>query len=105
MKASDLNERIDIYKEIKTRTLSGADDIDYEFKYSCRARINYSSGNRIIDNDNIFYTVDRDFIVRSYVQVIDTDEIRWDNKRWQIRSIDKSKEYNNIVIKTTLVNE
>lgn len=105
MKASDLNERIDIYEQVTTRTLSGAVNIDWQIKYSCRARINYSSGNRIIDNDEIFYTVDRDFIVRSYVPVIDTDEIRWDNKRWQIRSIDKNREYNNQVIHTTKINE
>jgi head-tail adaptor len=105
MKASDLNERIDIYEQVTTRTLSGAVNIDWQLKYSCRARVNYSSGNRIIDNDEIFYTVDRDFIVRSYVPVVDTDEIRWQDKRWQIRTIDKNREYNNIVIKTTLVNE
>lgn len=105
MKSSDLRERISIYEQVTTRTESGAVNIDWQLKYSCRARVNYSSGNRIIDNDEIFYLVDRDFIVRSYVPVVDTDEIRWDNKRWQIKSIDKNHEYNNILIHTTLVNE
>lgn len=105
MKASDLSERIQIYNQISTRTQSGAANLTWELKYSCRARVNYSSGNRIVDNDEIFHTVDRDFIVRSYVPIVDTDEIRWDNKRWQILSIDKSHDYNNIVIHTTLINE
>lgn len=105
MKAADLKERIDIYKQVETRTASGAATITFERKYSCRARINYSSGNRILTNDEIFYTVDREFIVRTYVPVNESDEIRWNNKRWQILSIDHNLEYNDIIIKTTLINE
>lgn len=105
MKASDLDERIEIWQVATTRTPSGAVSIEYEYKCSTRARVNYSSGNRIVTNDEIFYDVDRDFIVRHYVPVVDTDEIRWNNQRWQILSIDRSKEYHNIVIKTTKVNE
>lgn len=105
MKAADLKDRIDIYKQVETRTASGAATITWERKYSCRARVNYSSGNRILTNDEIFYTVDREFIVRSYVPVNESDEIRWDNKRWQILSIDHNIEYNDIIIKTTLINE
>lgn len=105
MKAAQLNERIEIYKQVITRTTSGAANISYEYKCSTRARVNYASGNRTIDNDEIFYNVDRQFIIRHYVPVVDTDEIRWNNQRWRILSIDKNREYHNIQISTTLINE
>lgn len=105
MKASDLNERIEIYRLVSTRTESGASNNTYEYRCSTRARVNYASGNRTVSNDEIFYDVDRQFIVRHYVPVENTDEIRWDNQRWRILSIDRSRDYHNIVIQTTLVNE
>jgi len=105
MKASDLNERIEIYMVDDTRTASGAFTQAYQYRCSTRARVNYSSGSRTVDNEEIFYNVDREFIVRHYIPVQDTDQIRWDNKKWQILSIDRSREFNNIVIKTTLINE
>ena len=105
MKASDLNERIEIYRLVSTRTESGATNNTYEYRCSTRARVNYASGNRTVSNDEIFYDVDRQFIVRHYVPVENTDEIRWDNQRWHILSIDRSRDYHNIVIQTTLVNE
>lgn len=105
MKASDLRDRIEIWGQVQTRTASGAATITYEKKYSCRARVNYSSGQRTVTNDEIFYAVDREFIVRSYVPVIETDEIRWHDQRWQILSIDHNRDYNDIIIRTTLINE
>ena len=106
MNSAKLKERIDIYKQIVEPTDFGDNRLSYEFKYSCRACVNYSSGNRIVENDEIFYSVDREFIVRHYVPIVDTDIIEWDNKKWRVLSIDRDKyKYNDIVIKTTLVNE
>ena len=105
MDASDLNERIEIYRQVDTQTQSGASDIQYEYRCSTRARVNYASGNRVITNDEIFYDVDREFIVRHYVPVENTDEIRWNNQRWRILSIDKSRQYHDIIVKTTLIND
>lgn len=105
MNSADLRDRIEIYKVTENRTASGAVERSYSFKCSCRARVNYSSGTRTIDNDEIFYSVDREFIVRSYIVVKETDEIRWNGQRWQILSIDRNRTYNNIVIKTQLYNE
>lgn len=104
MKSSDLEEKIDIYSRTVTRVGGGAGDETFAYKLSTRARVNYASGNRTLDNDEIFYDVNRTFIVRRYVPVVDTDEIRWNGQRWQILSIDKNREYNDIIIQTSLVN-
>lgn len=105
MDSGFLKDRIEIYQQVVTRTDSGATDIEYEFKCSTRARVNWSTGDRTVNNDEIFYSTDREFIVRAYVPVVETDEIRWNNQRWQILSIEHNKRFNNIFIKTTLINE
>ena len=105
MDSGFLKDRIQIYEQAITRTPTGATNVEYNYKCSCRARVNWSTGNRTINNEEIFYSTDREFIVRAYVPVIETDEIRWNNQRWQILSIDHNKKYNNILIRTTLLNE
>ena len=103
MKASDLKERIKIYSLRTTATVYGDTHDEYVFKYTCRARVNYASGNRTVENDAIFYAVDREFIVRSYVPVKDTDIIIWNDEQWRILSIDNSKLLNDIIIRTTKI--
>lgn len=105
MKASDLSERIEIYRLVTTRTESGATNNTYEYRCSTRARVNYASGNRTIVNDQVFYDVDREFILRHYVPIEPTDEIRWQEQRWKVLSIDKNREYHDIIVKTTLIQE
>ena len=105
MVSSKLRDRIDIYKEIKSETDFGETKTSYEFKYSCRAFVQYANGTRTVDDDEIFYAVDRNFIVRSFVPVYNTDVIHWNDQRWRILSIDRDYHYNNIVIRTTLINE
>lgn len=101
MKSSDLKYTINIYKEIKNNTDFGPTDIKYELRCSCRARVNYLTGNKTMQDEEIFYTVDREFIVRSYVPICYTDVIEYDGDYWQVLSIDKIHDYNNIVIRTS----
>lgn len=103
MNSADLKERINIYELTVTATEFGDTHDEYSFKYSCRARVNYSTGSRTVDNDAIFYSEDREFIVRSYVPIKNTDIIEWDNFLWQVLSIDKNKAYNDIIIRTTKI--
>lgn len=105
MISSQLRDRINILEQTITKNEFGQTEIGYQFKYSTRARVNYSSGTRTMDNDEIFYSVDREFIVRSYVPIVDTDIIEWDNEKWRVLTIDKNRHYNNILIRTTKINE
>jgi len=106
MKAADLFYRINIYKMTKTATDFGEVRYDWNtLRTSCRARVNYSSGTRTVQNDEIYYAVDREFIVRSYVEVEDTDIIEWNGEKWRILSIDHNRQYNNIFIRTTKINQ
>lgn len=106
MKAADLFHRINIYKMTTSTTDFGEVRYDWDtLRCTCRARVNYSSGTRTVENDEIFYSVDREFIVRSYVEVEDTDIIEWNGEKWRILTIDHNRQYNNIFIRTTKINQ
>lgn len=104
MIASKLKDPIKILEQVISTTDFGETRYSYQDKYDTRACINYVKGKRIVDDDEIFYSVNRDFIVRSYVPICDTDIIEWDNNRWQVLSIDRDHKYNNIVVHTTKIN-
>lgn len=103
MKASDLDKIIDIYELNITTSPYGDTKRTWTKKYSTRARVNYSSGNRTIENDEIFFTVDREFIMRHYVPIEDTDIIVWNNDKWRVLTIDHNHEYNDIIVRTTKI--
>lgn len=105
MRSGNLKDKIEIYKQITERTASGATKIEYVLRCTCRAQARYSSGSRAVENDEIFYAVDRDFVVRSYIPIELTDQIHFDGSIWQVLSIDHDKKYNNIYIRTTRINE
>ena len=101
MRSSDLKYIINIYKADTKNTDFGPTDTKYELRCSCRARVNYLTGNKTAQDEEIFFTVDREFIVRSYVEVYYTDVIEYDGDYYQVTSIDKIHEYNDIVIHTS----
>lgn len=103
MDSGQLKDRIYIYELEITRSPYGNTNRKWVCKYSTRARVNYSSGTRGELNDELFYTVEREFIVRHYVPVVDTDIIVWNNEKWRIISIDRNRQYNNIFIRTTKI--
>lgn len=103
MKAADLFERIDIYELKITDSPFGDTKRQWKKKYSTRARVNYSSGNRTIENDEIFFMVDREFIMRHYVPIVDTDIIVWKDEKWRVLTIDHNRQYKDIIVRTTKI--
>ena len=100
-----LKNPIEIQALKTSKTEYGTIQTSYVQKYETRAHIIFNSENQVISEGEIFYPVNRTFVVRSYVPVTETDRIIWDNKKWKILSINKNNYYGNIEIMTTLVNE
>ena len=105
MKAGLLTEIIDIYSPTIVINDYGERTETLEKTYTTRAKVNWDSGNRVLSNEEIYYDYSKTFNVRYYVPVKETDQIEWQNKRYRIITIEKRKEYNDILIKTTLINE
>lgn len=103
MKAGQLRDRIYIYELKIERSPYGNTSRKWYFKCTTRAKKDFASGGRTTENEEIFYTVEREFIVRIYVPVVETDIIVWNDQKWRIISIDRSEKYNNTVIKTTKI--
>lgn len=74
--------------------------------YICKtkAHIIFDSQARVVESGEIYYPTDRTFVVRKYVPVTERCRIKWDDKWWNIVSINKNDYYGNIEIRCTQKN-
>ena len=104
MDSALLRHPIDIYQLVTTKTDYGTINTSYELKYSTKAHIIFNSENQVVSEGEVYYPINRTFIVRSYVPVIEKDRIKYDDKFYSILSINKNDYYANTEIIATLVN-
>ena len=93
MEAGKLNQKVDFYRLIVDKDEFGHETYTYEKSFSTKASIKYNSGNRLIENQEIFFDNTLTFVVRSYCPVLDTDRIKYRDKYYRILSV--NDEYNN----------
>jgi len=105
-RAGLLNEVINILTPTATVNEYGEKIQTYSTSYTTRARVEYNSGSRTNENNEIFYSYQKTFTVRSYVPVTEFDLIKYDNKKYRIITIEnRVKEYNDKLIITELIND
>lgn len=105
MIAGRLNEVVKIYNVESTVNDYGERMEDYVLSMTTRARVDFNSGNRTNENDEIVYNYQKTFNIRSYVPVKDTSHIEWQEKMYRVLSVEKRREYNDIVVIAELINE
>lgn len=105
-RAGLFNEIINIYKVSYTTNEYGESIQSYTLCYTTRAKVTHDNGNRVMENNEIFYTYSKTFTVRSYVPVGERDVVEYDGKKYRIISIEnRIKEWNDKIIVTELINE
>lgn len=104
MDSALLRDKIDIYNLNVESTAYGTIQKSYKYASSTRAHVIFDSENQVVSEGEIFYPVNRTFIVRSYVEITERDRIKWKDQFWSILSINDNKYYNDKEIRTTLVN-
>lgn len=104
MNAAILKDPIDIYELVTTKTEYGTIQTSYNLKYHTRAYVRFNSENMTVSEGEVYFPINRTFIVRAYVPVVETDQIEYEGKRYKILSINRNKYYNNIEINTTIIN-
>lgn len=88
MEAGNLQERIYFERCIVTKNEYGHEDYTYEPAFSTRAQVIYNSGDRQIENQEIFYPNTLTFKCRFYVPVEDLMRIKYKDLYYRILSID-----------------
>lgn len=105
MIAGRLNEVIKVYNVETTVNDYGERIEDYVLSMTTRARVDFNSGSRTNENSEIVFNYQKTFNVRSYVPVTDTSHIEWQEKMYRVLSVEKRREYNDIIVIAELINE
>ena len=105
MIAGRLNEVIKVYDAQETVNEYGERSVEYVYRYTTRARVEFNTGNRLNENDEIVFNYNKTFNVRAYVPIVETSQIEWQGRRYRILTLESRREYNDKVINTELINE
>ena len=105
MRAGILNDVISIFRQVEVQSDYGDIFTSYQFAHTTRASVEHSLGSRKIQNEEIFYDYSKTFTVRIYVDVQDTDRIKYGNKFYRVISIEPDTQQQKKLILTELVNE
>jgi len=97
--------RLEIYSPIRIKNEFGEWDEEWQLKTTCRAGLLSQSMNKNITEDEYFHPMYKEFIVRSYVDIEPIDRIKYEEKFYNVTSVDKNKYYNDKQIKCELVKE
>ena len=105
MFAGLLNEKIDIYENVVTRTAHGSAPVTPQLIYSTRAKVGHIGGSRSVINSEIQYPYTKNFVVRSYVPVTENCLIKYKNSYYVISSIDEDPSLSQKTIITQILQE
>ena len=105
MVAGRLNEVVKIYNLTTSINEYGERVETYTLTMTTRAKVEFNTGSRSNENDEIVFNYQKSFNLRSYVPVVDKSQIEWQSKRYRVLSVEKRREYNDIVVIGELINE
>lgn len=104
MNSAILKEPIKIKALTTTKTQYGTIQTSYTLKYETKASVKFNSENMTVSEGEIFYPINRTFIVRAYVPITETDRIEYKGQDYKILSINKNIYFNDIEVITTIIN-
>lgn len=106
MEAGKLSERITIQSLTVVRDVYGATQTTWtDVVSNLPAAVNYVSGNRAIDNEEIFHERVTTFSIRWNGDIDETMKILWNDLEYRILSIDRRTHRREYFIRTELINE
>lgn len=106
MLAGRLNEIITIEELKVIKNEYGEEQTDnYVKKFSTRAEVKYNSGQRITDNNELFFAYDLTFTIRYYHDITELDRVIWRGDKYRILSVERNRMYQLINLRCQLINE
>ena len=105
MYAGQLKEPIEIYSVTNTADDYGGSTSYMTLSYTTRAKVGHIGGSRVVLNSEIQFPYQKNFVIRYYVPVKDTDVIKYNSSYYTILSIDENKDMQMKTIITEIEND
>lgn len=105
MQAGLLKEWITIEEESIIRDEFGGQIKEWIEKIKTRARIQFKSGDQVLENREEIHTVTNVVTIRYRPGISRQMRLKWGSEKYRILSIDRNRTEQSLVIKCELINE
>ena len=105
MNAGRLTEVISIERPFVEQNEYGANGIQWRAHITTRADVQFETGTRATENNEVIFSYNKVFTIRYYHDIDEKDRIIWNGKKWRILSLEPDKAKQLITIRTELINE
>lgn len=105
MQAGLLKEWIIFEKETITRDEFGGQKKEWIQAVKTRARIQFKSGDQVLENREEIHTVTNTVTIRYRKEITRQMRIVWGGEKYRILSMDRNRSEQSLVIKCELINE
>ena len=97
--------KIDVYRPTRTQNSFGEWDDIYTFYKTYRAGLLAQTMNKNVTEDEYYHPMFKEFIVRAYADIKETDRVKFEDKLYNITSVEQNQYFNNKQIKCELAKE
>ncbi len=105
MNPSKLTEIVDIYRNFGITNDFGETNDFWQKIFTTRAWVNWDSGSRDLENQEIFHNYSKTIQIWNYNDINDNDRIYWQRHFYRIISIERRERQNVCIIRCELINE
>ena len=106
MIAGKLNKVIDIEELNLVKNKFGEIEVEeWVTKFTTRAQVTYQNGNRIDENNELFFAYQITFTVRRYHKINELNRVVYNGKYYRILSIEENDDAQLINLRTELIND
>lgn len=105
MRAGLLRDSITIQEPVVVTDIYGGSSIEWRDIVNTRTQVNFNSGNRQNQNNEIITTYTITFTIRFYHKINEKMRIVWNGNKYRILSINRELYKQSITIITELINE
>lgn len=104
-RAGLLNEIIEIHRLQINKSEYGEEETSYTKISTIRAHLVEDKGDRILSNSEITYNYQKIFMIRFYVDIVESDRIFWNKKFYRVLEIVPNRAYQEKKIRLEVINE
>lgn len=105
MESGRLNEIITVERPTIYQDGYGGNDVVWNEVIKTRADVQFTSGNRATENNEIVFNYNKIFTVRYYHKIDEKDRVIWNGKKYRILNLNYDRDKQYLQITTELINE
>jgi SPP1 family predicted phage head-tail adaptor len=105
MQAGLLRDIIELQQLTTSKDSYGSEVETYEYYCTTKAQVIYSSGNKLITNNEVNFNYNTTFNIRYYIEVTETMRIKFQSRLYRILSVESNKQFQYKSIIAELIHE